>query len=96
VLVVCGEDAEGELLAAKTGQTGVHAGYLKPSMTVMDLTTLPHDSALVLDAQSRGCTVVPAKEIVLGHVEIIVRSLAGQSVSRQVLEEIWATKLSEM
>jgi 3-dehydroquinate dehydratase/shikimate dehydrogenase len=96
VLVVCGEDSEGELLAAKTGQTGVHPGYLKQSMTVMDLTALPHDSSLLLDARSRGCTVVPAKEIVLGHVEIIVRSLGGQSVSRQVLEEIWASKLGEV
>jgi 3-dehydroquinate dehydratase / shikimate dehydrogenase len=95
VLVVCGEDAQGELLAAKTGQAGVHPGYLKPSMTVMDLTTLPQDSPLVLDAQSRGCTVVPGKEIVIGHVEIIVRSMAGQNVARQILEEIWTSRLSE-
>jgi 3-dehydroquinate dehydratase/shikimate dehydrogenase len=96
VLVVCGEsDERPPTQTARVPRAGVHPGYLKPTMAVMDLTTLPRDSALVRDAQSRGCPVVPAKEIMLGHIELIVRSVAGQSIARQALEEIWSSTLGE-
>jgi shikimate 5-dehydrogenase len=95
ILVVCGEADDGQSnQAGKPGHTNVHPGYLKPSMAVVDLTALPKNSDLLLDAQSRGCLVVSAREILLGHIELIVRSVTGQSVSRQVLEQILDFRLA--
>jgi 3-dehydroquinate dehydratase / shikimate dehydrogenase len=96
VLIVCGEASDRRPGQPEVPDRGaVQPGYLKPSMAVMDLSALPKDSALYFDAQSRGCAVVSARETVLGHVELIVHTVAGQNVPRQVLEQIWHTKLPE-
>ena len=45
VLIVCDEEKD-----AKTGKGGIHASYLKPGMTVMDLTAGAKSSSLLREA----------------------------------------------
>src|SRR5262249_11171222 len=54
VLIVCAEEQRHATLKHRPGETGLHAGYLKRSMTVMDLTALTRPSELLAGAEERG------------------------------------------
>lgn len=83
VLVVCAEEkAENPL---KPGGAGVHAGYLKPGMTVMDLTASVRKSALLREAEARSCLIVPPRELLLSQLDQQVRLLTGKTVPRETL-----------
>jgi 3-dehydroquinate dehydratase/shikimate dehydrogenase len=74
VLIVCEE-------------TEVHPGYLKPGMSVVDLTTLPRPSALLNEAERRGCLVVAPAQVLVELVARLARAIAGQEVAREHLVE---------
>lgn len=82
VLIVCGEEA-----------ANMHPGYLKPGMTVMDLTADFTGSELLREARRRGCAVVEPRDVLLDHVQQQVKLLAGKEVPseplRQVFETLW-------
>jgi len=80
VLVVCDDESD-----AKTGKAGVHAGYLKTGMTVMDLTAGARLSPLLTGAQMRGCEIVDPLELLLDMLEAQAKTLTGKPVSRDVL-----------
>jgi 3-dehydroquinate dehydratase/shikimate dehydrogenase len=86
-LIVCSE----EKLPARKGQAdtgGLHVGYLKPNITVMDLTSIGLKSQIVREAEVRGCPVVYPRDILLDQLEMQIKLLAGQSVSRERLKEL--------
>jgi 3-dehydroquinate dehydratase/shikimate dehydrogenase len=69
-------------------QTSMVLGHLKPGTTVLDLTALPRKSALLRDAEARGCNVVSPGQVL---VELVVRqakTLAGQEAPREPLVEV--------
>jgi 3-dehydroquinate dehydratase/shikimate dehydrogenase len=72
VLIVCDED-------------DIHPGYLKPGMTVMDLTASLPKSTLLREAESRGCAVVVPRELWLEQVALQAHLLTGKKVPRQIL-----------
>ena len=84
VLVVCDEEP-GPARGRKAETVGVHAGYLKSGMTVMDLTA-PLTSPLIREAALRGCRVVTPRELLLGQLELQAKLLSGKEVPREVLE----------
>jgi 3-dehydroquinate dehydratase/shikimate dehydrogenase len=86
VLVVCSAEQEKLKEKARSGEAGIHSGYLKPGMTVMDLTTMPRKSALLSDAEVRGCNVVSPRSLLLDQLQLEVRLITGQDVPREVLE----------
>jgi 3-dehydroquinate dehydratase/shikimate dehydrogenase len=88
VLVVCGEEPRHPAAKGKAAEGGVHSGYLKPSMTVLDLTTLPRKSALLRDAEQRGCGVVSPRQVLLEQVARQVKVLAGQDVAREPVKAV--------
>ena len=81
VLVVC--DAEKD---EKTGKGGIHAGYLKPGMTVMDLTACAQRTDLLRGAQDRACEIVDPVELLVDMLELQAKTLTGKPVSRDVLK----------
>jgi 3-dehydroquinate dehydratase/shikimate dehydrogenase len=87
VLLVCAD--ERDLVRHKgTGEAGgIHPGYLKPSITVLDLTALPRRSALSREAELRGCPVVSPRDVLLAQLELQLRLMSGHDVPRTVLDE---------
>lgn len=82
VLIVCDEEKDPE---KGLGAAGVHAGYLKPGMTVMDLTNPVATTALIREAQGRGCQVVDPRRLFLQQLEHQARLLTGKAVPTEVL-----------
>ena len=82
VLIVC--DEEKEQAPRKEGST-IHPGYLKAGMTVMDLTATVGKSALLREAESRGCAIVSPKQVLLDHLATQAKMLTGKDVPREVL-----------
>jgi 3-dehydroquinate dehydratase/shikimate dehydrogenase len=81
ILVVCSEDTED----GRAGP-GVHPGYLRESMVVMDLTADMKPSALLREAQARRCGVVDARRLFLDQLELKLKMITGKQAPREVLE----------
>ena len=85
VLVVC--DEEKQAGKSRGGETGVHPGYLKPSMTVLDLTDSLHRSPLLREAELPGCAVVTPQQLWLEQVSLQAHLLTSKDVPRQILAD---------
>jgi 3-dehydroquinate dehydratase/shikimate dehydrogenase len=85
VLVVC--DEEKHAGKSRGGETGIHPGYLKPNMTVLDLTDLLHRSPLLREAELRGCAVVTPQQLWLEQVSLQAHLLTSKDVPRQILAD---------
>jgi 3-dehydroquinate dehydratase/shikimate dehydrogenase len=85
VLVVCDEDRE--RVAAHGRKLAVHPGYLRPGMTVMQLTPGLHKSTLLRAAEARGCAIVTPYQVWLEQVGRQARRLTGKEVARQLLAD---------
>src|SRR5262249_34199405 len=86
VVIVC--DDEAELAKSRKGEAaGLHPGYLRPGMTVMDLTSTTEKTPLVREAQLRGCSVVTPRQLLLGQLELQTRLLTGKDVPPEVLDK---------
>jgi 3-dehydroquinate dehydratase / shikimate dehydrogenase len=78
--------------------TAIHPGYLKPSMTVMDLTApLGRGgviSSLLSEAKARGCVVVEPQQLWLEQVSLQAHLLTSKDVPRQLLADAapWLTE----
>jgi 3-dehydroquinate dehydratase / shikimate dehydrogenase len=93
VLVVCrdkGADAEDE-----DDKLPIHPGYLKSSMTVLDLTSIPRRSRFFHEAKLRGCDVVSPSALLVEQVRAHVQRVGGQEVGRDVLRDKLAQWLDE-
>jgi 3-dehydroquinate dehydratase/shikimate dehydrogenase len=84
VLVVCDAEADPK---GRSGEVGVHPGYLKPGMTVMDLTAPARPSPLLREAEVRGCGVVHPRQLLLDRLAVQARTLTGKDLPREVLAE---------
>jgi 3-dehydroquinate dehydratase/shikimate dehydrogenase len=76
VLAVCAEEAE-------RGKAGVHPGYLKAGMAVLDLTGR---TELLRAAAERGCATVTPAALWLEQVAVQARLLTGQEAPRERLQ----------
>jgi 3-dehydroquinate dehydratase/shikimate dehydrogenase len=66
--------------------TGVHAGYLKDGMTVMDLTATVKLTPFLQQAAGHGCLVVEPRGLLLDQLEVQARLLTGKQPSRELME----------
>jgi 3-dehydroquinate dehydratase/shikimate dehydrogenase len=93
VLIVC--DEEKIETATRTLDAGLHSGYLKPGITVMDLTALPRRSPLLRDAEARGCPVVAPTDVLLNQLTMQIQLLTGKELPRDRLAEVLTAALGE-
>lgn len=91
VVIVCNleEDAAGK------ADEAIHAGYLKPSITAMDLTSMPRRSVFLRDALRRGCDIIEPRRIMLEQIVLLLRMMTEQDVDRDRLAEVLAGLLPE-
>jgi 3-dehydroquinate dehydratase/shikimate dehydrogenase len=87
VLIVCEAEQQHAALKGRGGETGVHSGYLKPSMVVMDLTAQVRPSPLLRDAAQRGCAIVSPRSVLREHVLRLVKLIAGKDPSPGPVDE---------
>ncbi len=82
VFLLC--DDEREHTKAKGS---MNASFLKPGMTVMDLTAGVKKSDFVREAEQRGCSVVTPQLLWLDQVSAQAKLLTGKELPRQILED---------
>jgi 3-dehydroquinate dehydratase/shikimate dehydrogenase len=92
VLVVCADEPES---GARSGAGGIHPGYLRPGMAVLDLTAPLAGSALLREAASRGCSAVSPGDLFLDRLAAQARLLTGREAPREVLAAALAPFLEE-
>jgi shikimate 5-dehydrogenase len=80
VLIVCDEEID-----EKANKGGIHAGYLKEGMIVIDLTAGAQRSELLRHAEAHGCDIVTPIELLLDLLELQAKRLTGEPVPREVL-----------
>jgi 3-dehydroquinate dehydratase/shikimate dehydrogenase len=84
VLVVC--DQEKDQGKPRAGvDAGIHPGYLKPGMTVLDMTAGLEKSDLLVEAELRGCGIVSPQQLWLDQVALQVRLLTGKDIPHPIL-----------
>jgi 3-dehydroquinate dehydratase / shikimate dehydrogenase len=71
----------------------IHPGYLKPSMTVLDLTTYPRPSRFLTEARLRGCSVVSPAELLCERVREHVERIGGKGIGIEILRQKLASWL---
>jgi 3-dehydroquinate dehydratase / shikimate dehydrogenase len=95
ILIVCDEEREQTKAKAQAGEKGIHTGYLRTGMTIMDLTTGAQKSALLREAEARGCHVVSPREILREQLTAQLNLLTGKHVPPEVLERPLLSMLEE-
>jgi hypothetical protein len=65
----------------------VHAGYLKPGMAVMDLTSPLRKSPLLRDAEKRGCAAVSPRALFVSHIRRLAELIATRPVGALPIED---------
>ena len=94
VVVVC--DHEREQTKRKGAlETGLLPNYLRPGMTVMDLTVTARESAFLSEAQMRLCRVVSPRQLLLEQFKLQTRLLTGKDVPAEALQEVLANIVPE-
>jgi 3-dehydroquinate dehydratase/shikimate dehydrogenase len=85
VLVYSGESGP-----AAARDKGLHAGYLRPGMAVVDLTSPLNLSPLLREAAGRSCLIVPPAQVLLEqtaqHFKLVTDKEPPHDVLRQTLE----------
>lgn len=83
VLVVCRDKDQDD----SDDETPIHPGYLKSTMTVLDLTSVPRRSRFLDEAKLRGCGLVSPVTLLVEQVAEHVQRVGGQAIGRNVLRE---------
>jgi shikimate 5-dehydrogenase len=84
VLVHCNEET---FATRSPKESELDLRYLKPGMTVMDLTAARR-TPLLREAERRGCAVVPPKLVVLEQALQYAKLFSGKEPARQPLQEL--------
>jgi 3-dehydroquinate dehydratase/shikimate dehydrogenase len=88
VLIRCCEEPLTGTAAAGGRSAGLHTGYLKAGMAVMDLTAPTRKSPLLREAEQRGCLVVAPTQVLLEQVLRQVKLVTGQEAPREPLQDV--------
>jgi 3-dehydroquinate dehydratase/shikimate dehydrogenase len=96
VLIVV--DEEKDQMPARPGSSsssGIHTGYLKPGMTVMDLTAGLSDTTLTTNAAARSCLVVRARQLLVEQLRLQAQMLTSKQVPTEVLTAVLPAWMTE-
>ncbi len=58
----------------------INPSLFRPGMTIMDLSELPAESPLTVEARERGCRVVEPAEVFADYIANLFKSLTGQEL----------------
>jgi 3-dehydroquinate dehydratase/shikimate dehydrogenase len=86
ILVVADHEKEHGKGKGSTTEGGVHPGYLRPAMTVLDASPSAGESPLLHEAQARGCRVVSPRLLLRSQLALQAQLLTGKTVPGEVLD----------
>jgi 3-dehydroquinate dehydratase/shikimate dehydrogenase len=95
VLVVCDQESTGGKARRQADWSGIHPGYLRPGMTVMDVTGGEMTTSLLREAQTLGCRVITPAQALLRQAAAQARLITGKETPAEVLEQTLRTVLDE-
>ena len=95
VLVKCAEEKIPMKKGAPEQAGDIHPGYLKPTITVLDLTTMPRLSDLAKAAKVRGCPVVKPRDLLVAQCARQLQLLVGKQVPSGVLKQLLVEMMGE-
>jgi 3-dehydroquinate dehydratase/shikimate dehydrogenase len=95
ILVVCDDEKMEGNAKKPAGKSGLHAGYLRPGMTVMDLTGAGYPTPLLHEAETRGCNVIAPKQALLKQLAAQAQLLTGKDTPMEVLKQTLGTVMVE-
>jgi shikimate 5-dehydrogenase len=91
-LIVCENPT---LPKGESADAGIHYGYLKPNITVLDLTSIGKKSTLVQEAEQRGCPVVSPRQLLIDQLQMQLKLISGQQAARTKLLDAMNATLGE-
>jgi shikimate 5-dehydrogenase len=71
----------------------INAGYFRPTMLVMDLGTMPHDTELLQEVRARGCKVVEPREVFRDWAASQFESICGKKFPAETYDEVMQLEL---
>jgi 3-dehydroquinate dehydratase/shikimate dehydrogenase len=74
---------------------GVHPGYLRPGMTVLDASPSAEKLPLLREAEARGCRVVSPRLLLRSQLALQAQLITGKAVPGEVLDGPLAAVLDE-
>jgi 3-dehydroquinate dehydratase/shikimate dehydrogenase len=95
VLVVCDHEKELSKAKGRSSEPGIRAGYLRPGMTVMDLTASFGQAQFVREAAAHGCQVVLPRQVLREQLALQARKITGKDIPLDVLDEKLTNALGE-
>jgi shikimate 5-dehydrogenase len=95
VLVVCDDERSERNAKRSAGKSGIHAAYLRPGITVMDLTGTGGTTALLREGETRGCNVIAPKQAFLRQLAAQAELLTGKETPGEALQQALKTVMVE-
>ena len=75
-------------IKAGSGRHEVNPGYIRPNMTVLDVSSLPDLHPLAKEAADRDAKVVPATAVYAMHLDAVMKTLTGSGLDDDAREEL--------
>jgi shikimate 5-dehydrogenase len=95
VLIVSRDQRPIDVDVSDEEELPIHPGYLKATMTVLDLTTFPRRSRFLTEAKLRGCSTVAPAEVLVEQAREHVKRMVGQDIASEFLRETLTPWLNE-
>ncbi len=73
----------------------INPSFLRPHMTVIDLTDLPRETQMLREARERGCKVVEPMDVLYERLAVVFKTIAGKDLSREVMHAALGDSLAE-
>ena len=88
VVIIAEAQAQDGLLRGPGGGPGVklNPAFLRPPMSVTDLTSLPGEGDLLREARERGCKIIEPAQIFGEHLAAVFKTISGKELPPRIVE----------
>jgi 3-dehydroquinate dehydratase/shikimate dehydrogenase len=69
-------------------KTEINLSYLRPQMTVLDVTQLPDDSPFTTEARQRGCQIVEPADVYIDQLSGQFKAITGKELPKEAYADI--------
>lgn len=69
-------------------KTELNPSYLRPHMTVADVSRLPEETEFLVQARQRGCKIVEPRTVFVDHIAAQFQTVSGRELPSEAVEEV--------
>ena len=73
-----------------TKKSDFNPSFMRATMTVLDVTTMPEDSPIIQEARQRGCRVVEPAEVLADQMQAQFKSVTSKDVPAETFRAAFA------